>query len=142
MIRYQVTDRDPVKYRAIVEAAGLLVAGAPYTTEEIMDYFGYFYHPVLESKPFTYTRQYAREALKRTFDLAGEHTEMMKWFNLPPQFVVLNRIQWGLNAVLASLDATANWRAISEELWPWTSGPPASPLGEAEAMWVRLREKH
>ena len=139
MIRYQVTDRDPELYRKTVESAGLLLPGAPYSTEQIMDYFGYFYHPVLESKPFTYTRQYAREALKRTFDLAGEHTEMMKWFNLPPEFVVLNRIQWGLNAVLATLDATANWRAISEELWPWTEGPPSTPLGVAEAEWETTR---
>ena len=140
MIRYQVTERDPDRYRSTVEQAGLLVPGAPYSTEQIMEYFGYFYHPVMESKPFTYTRQYAREALKRTFDLAGEHTEMMKWFNLPPSFVVLNRIQWGLNAVLAALDATANWRAVSEELWPWTDGPPSTPLGAAEARWMPTRQ--
>ncbi len=83
----------------------MLVEGAPYSTEELMDYFGYFYHPVLDDEPFTYTRSYAREALKRTFDPTGEHTDMMKWFNLPPAFVVLNRIQWGLNAVLASFEA-------------------------------------
>lgn len=139
MIRAQVTDRDPVRYRRTVEDAGLLLPGAPYSTDELMDYFGYFYHPVLEDKPFTYTTSYAREALKRTFDPAGQHTEMMKWFNLPPAFVVLNRIQWGLNAVLAALDATANWRAISEELWPFTDGPASTPLGEAEQVWLQAQ---
>lgn len=139
MITKQVTDRDPIAYRRIVEDAGLLVKGAPYSTQEIMDYFGYFYHPVLDDKPFTYTRSYAREALKRTFDPAGEHTEMMKWFNLPPAFVVLNRIQWGLNAVLASLEAEANWRAISEELWPWTDRDPTSELGRHEHNWFLAR---
>ncbi len=139
MIRYQVTDRDRVAYRATVEEAGLLVPGAPYSTDELMDYFGYFYHPVIDDASFTYTKAYAREALKRTFDPAGPHTEMMKWFNLPPAFVVLNRIQWGLNAVLASLDATANWRRISNELWPWVDGPPSTPLGEAEALWLAAR---
>ena len=136
MIRYQVTERDAPRYREAVEAAGLLVPGAPYTTDEIMDYLGYFYHPVIKDRMFTYTREYAREALKRTFDPNGPHTEMMKWFNLPPAFVVLNRIQWGLNAVLASLDATANWRAISNELWPWVDGPAATPLGVAEHEWL------
>ena len=137
MIRYQVTEPNPTAYRAVVERAGLLVPGAPFSTEELMDYFGYFYHPVMESKPFTYTTQYAREALKRTFDPNGEHTEKMKWFNLPPAFVVLNRIQWGLNAVLAGLEGTANWRAISDELWPWTDGPPSTPLGHLEAEWLQ-----
>ncbi len=141
MIRYQVTDRDPVIYRKTVEEAGLLVEGAPYSTEELMDYFGYFYHPVLEDQTFSYTREYAREALKRTFDPNGPHTEMMKWFNLPPAFVVLNRIQWGLNAVLASLDGTANWRAISEELWPWTDRGPTTELGKLEADWIAKRAR-
>jgi predicted unusual protein kinase regulating ubiquinone biosynthesis (AarF/ABC1/UbiB family) len=136
MIRFQVTERDPIVYRKVVEEAGLLVPGAPFTTDELMDYFGYFYHPVMEDKPFTYTNEYAREALKRTFDPNGEHTEKMKWFNLPPAFIVLNRIQWGLNAVLAGLEGTANWRAISEELWPFTDGPPTTPLGELEAAWL------
>lgn len=140
MIRYQVTERDAAKYRETVEAAGLLVPGAPYSTDEIMDYLGYFYHPVIKDRMFTYTREYAREALKRTFDPNGPHTEMMKWFNLPPAFVVLNRIQWGLNAVLASLDATANWRAISNELWPWVDGPAATPLGVAEHEWLARRQ--
>jgi hypothetical protein len=139
MIRRQVFDRDPAGYRIAVEEAGLLLPGAPYSTEELMSYFGYFYHPVLEDRPFTYTREYAREALKRTFDPAGPHTEMMKWFNLPPSFVVLNRIQWGLNAVLASLDATNNWRAISEELWPWVDAPPSTPMGKLEARWLAQR---
>jgi predicted unusual protein kinase regulating ubiquinone biosynthesis (AarF/ABC1/UbiB family) len=139
MIRKQIIDRDPVAYRKVVEDAGLLVPGAPFSTEELMDYFGYFYHPVMNDEPFTYTRSYAREALKRTFDPAGEHTEMMKWFNLPPSFVVLNRIQWGLNAVLASLDASANWRAISNELWPWIDGLPRTPMGELEHAWLAGR---
>ena len=139
MIRLQVTHRDAPAYRIAIEEGGLLRPGAPYTTQEVMDYFGYFYHPVGNDEPFTYTTAYAREALKRTFDPAGPHTEMMKWFNLPPAFIVLNRIQWGLNAVLASLDATRNWRRISNELWPWVDGPPSTPLGEAEARWLRGR---
>jgi predicted unusual protein kinase regulating ubiquinone biosynthesis (AarF/ABC1/UbiB family) len=136
MIRYQVTERDPILYRKTVEGAGLLVEGAPYSTEMLMEYFGYFYYPVLEHQKFTYTREYAREALKRTFDPNGQHTEMMKWFNLPPAFVVLNRIQWGLNAVLASLDATADWRSISDELWPWVNAPASTELGRLEHDWL------
>jgi predicted unusual protein kinase regulating ubiquinone biosynthesis (AarF/ABC1/UbiB family) len=140
MIRFQVIDHDAVKYRQVVEEAGLLVEGAPFTTDELMDYLGFFYHPVMEDKPFTYTSSYAREALKRTFDVNGEHTEKMKWFNLPPSFIVLNRIQWGLNAVLAGLEGTANWRAISGELWPFTEWPAATELGRLEAAWVADRE--
>ncbi len=139
MIRYQVTERDTEQYLKTVTEAGLLREGFPFSAEELMDYFGYFYHPVLENKPFSYTNEYAREALKRTFDPSGEHSEKMKWFNLPPAFVVLNRIQWGLNAVLAGLNATNNWRAISDELWPWVDGPPSTELGKLEHDWLAAR---
>ncbi len=140
MIRFQVSEPDPIRYRNAIEDAGLLLRNAPYSNEEIMEYFGWFYHPVQNDKPFTYTLEYAREALKRTFDPTGEHTKMMKSFNLPPSFVVLNRIQWGLNAVLAQLTATANWRAISDELWPWVDAPPSTKLGELEAQWLASKE--
>ena len=139
MIRLQVSEPDSVKYRKTIEDAGLLLRNAPYSNEEITEYFGWFYHPVQHDKPFTYTLEYAREALKRTFDPSGEHTKMMKYFNLPPAFVVLNRIQWGLNAVLAQLNATQNWRAISDELWPWVNDPASTRLGELEAAWLTAR---
>jgi predicted unusual protein kinase regulating ubiquinone biosynthesis (AarF/ABC1/UbiB family) len=35
---------------------------------------------------------------------------------MPPAWLFLNRLQWGLNAVLAQLGATGDWRAIVEEL--------------------------
>lgn len=35
---------------------------------------------------------------------------------MPPAWLFLNRLQWGLNAVLAQLGATGHWRAIIDEL--------------------------
>jgi len=46
--------------------------------------------------------------------------------------VILQRINLGLFAVLGELSATANWRAISEEIWPFAQGPASTPMGEAE----------
>src|SRR6266849_4619924 len=43
-------------------------------------------------------------------------------------------------AVRCSLHATANWRRIAEEIWPFVSGPPSTPIGEAEARWELQRE--
>ncbi len=36
---------------------------------------------------------------------------------------------------MGELRATANWRRIAEELWPFVDGPPATPLGELEQDW-------
>jgi hypothetical protein len=54
---------------------------------------------------------------------------------VPRAFVVVQRINLGLFAVLASLGATANWRRLAEELWPWVQGPASTPLGELEQAW-------
>jgi len=53
---------------------------------------------------------------------------------------VVQRVNLGLFAVLAALDATADWRSIGEELWPWVAGPPSTPLGRLEAVWLSNRE--
>ena len=56
---------------------------------------------------------------------------------MPPSFVIIQRINLGLYAILGQLHATANWRRIAEELWPFVDGPPSTPLGEEEAAWRR-----
>jgi len=49
--------------------------------------------------------------------------------------VILQRINLGLFALLGELNATANWRAIAEEIWPFVQAPASTPIGEAEAAW-------
>jgi len=56
-----------------------------------------------------------------------------------PAFVVLQRINLGLYAVLAGLRATADWRRIAEEIWPWVGAEPSTDLGESDAAWRRDR---
>ena len=53
--------------------------------------------------------------------------------------MILQRINLGLVAVLGELYATADWSAISEEIWPFAHGPPSTPMGEAEAAWLARR---
>ena len=62
----------------------------------------------------------------------------MRHANVPPAFVIVQRINLGLFAVLAALGATANWRRLAEEMWPWVEGPPSTPLGELEHGWARV----
>jgi hypothetical protein len=42
-------------------------------------------------------------------------------------------------AILGDLHATANFRRIAHELWPWVDGPPSTAHGEAEAHWLAQR---
>lgn len=129
-------ERDPGRYRRVLEMANVLKPGADMTDGEVLDYFGYFYEPVLEDREMTITHEYSSQALSKVFSRSGE---VSKFGNVPPAFVIIQRINMGVFSVLASLNATANWRRIAEELWPWVDGPPATPLGTEEATWQRLK---
>jgi predicted unusual protein kinase regulating ubiquinone biosynthesis (AarF/ABC1/UbiB family) len=139
MIQAMVLHRDPGEFRRVIEAAGLLKPGSGFSDEEIEGYFGHFYEFVLADEPRPMTPEYATESVRRIFDASGPYGEIMKAANVPPSFVIIQRINMGLYAILGDLRATRNWRRIAEELWPFTSQPPSTPQGEVEAAWLAAR---
>jgi hypothetical protein len=139
MIDTMVLDPDPAAFRAAVEGAGFLRPGAPVSDELVVDYFGHFYEHVSAPGPLTFGREFASETVRRFFDATGPYRDVMRHTNVPPDFVVVQRINLGLFAVLARLRATVDWRRVAEELWPWVDAPPSTPLGEAEATWRARR---
>ena len=53
---------------------------------------------------------------------------------MPPSYVILDRVVWGMTALLGQLRAHGPWRAILAE---YRKGdPPATELGRAEADWA------
>jgi len=58
---------------------------------------------------------------------------------VPPTFVIIQRINLGLYAIFGQLRATANWRRVSEEIWPWVGSPPSTELGRQAAAWAAER---
>ena len=139
MLRAMVVDKDIKEYRRLIESIGMLKDGDKFTDEEVMDYFGHFYDFVQHDEVGTITPEYASETVRRFFDYGGEHAEILRAANVPPTFVVIQRINLGLYAIFGQLRATANWRRISEEIWPWTSAPPSTELGQRAAAWAAER---
>ncbi|MCU1371490.1 MAG: hypothetical protein JWO77_2684 [Ilumatobacteraceae bacterium] len=139
MIDAMVIDEDIAEFRRIVEEVGLLAPNPAFTDEAIGEYFGHFYEFVRDDGELTMTEEYASETVRRFFDTSGEHGEIMRAANVPKSMVIIQRINLGLYAILGQLEATANWRRIAEEIWPWIHGEPSTPLGEAEARWRAAR---
>ena len=139
LVQTMVLQRDPTAFRRIIESVGLLAPGQPFSDQRVEDYFGHFYEFLFEDAPRTMTQQYATESVRRVFDTSGPHGEIMRVANVPPAFVVIQRINLGLYAILGNLGATANWRRIAEELWPFVDGQPSTPLGWEEAGWLSSR---
>ncbi len=137
MIRFMVLEPDAAKFRRTVEDIGLLRAGEPFTDDQVVDYFGHFYEFIREDGVYTITSEYASETVRRFFDQRGPYGDIMKAANLPPAFVIIQRINLGLYALFGELNATGNWRRLAEEIWPWVAGPPAGRMGEQVARWHR-----
>ena len=55
--------------------------------------------------------------------------------NMPTSYVILDRVVWGVSALLGRLEATNNWRGILSEYRKGT--PPCTELGRIEAAWRR-----
>ena len=134
MARYVCVERDPEAFRRNLEQAGFLRPGAPLSTQQVIDYMAVFYDTVRESRPLTMTGDYSSAVVRRFFDVRNPVTAYAR---IPRSYVILQRINLGLFGLLGELTATANWRAIAEEIWPFVLGPPSTPIGEAEtASWV------
>ncbi|WCO67202.1 AarF/ABC1/UbiB kinase family protein [Iamia majanohamensis] len=139
MVQAMAVDRDPAWFRRTIERVGLLPPGHPASDAELMEYFGHFYELVDAEGPSTVTSAYASESVRRIFDPTGPYAEIQRAANLPPAFVIIQRINLGLYAIMGELGATADWRGICEELWPFVDGPPRTALGEQEAAWAAGR---
>jgi predicted unusual protein kinase regulating ubiquinone biosynthesis (AarF/ABC1/UbiB family) len=129
-------DHDPEAFRRTLESAGFLRPGAPVSTEAIVEHLAVFYDTIREPGPLTITSDYASSVVRRFFDV---RTPLAQYLAVPQSYVILQRINLGLFAILGELSATADWRAISEEIWPSVRAPASTPMGQAEAAWRALR---
>ena len=132
MVRYLCVEQDPEGFRAAMVDAGFLRPDAPVSTETVVEHMAVFYDTVRRPGPLTMTGDYASAVVRRFFDV---RSPLAQWVSVPRSYVILQRINLGLFAILGELTATADWRGIAEEIWPFIQGPPTTPIGEAEAAW-------
>jgi predicted unusual protein kinase regulating ubiquinone biosynthesis (AarF/ABC1/UbiB family) len=136
MARYLCVENDPEAFRRSLEDAGFLQPGAPLSTESIADHLAVFYDTIREPGELTITSDYAATVVRRFFDV---RSPIAPYVQIPRSYVILQRINLGVFALLGELTATADWRAIAEEIWPFVQAPPSTPMGQAEAAWRATR---
>ena len=115
-------------------AAGFLAPDHGLDPRLVWDYVSNPYAPYL-SETFTFSQAWTAEALARALDLSGPASEVLERLDMPSSFVILDRVVWGMSALLGRLEAHGSWRAILDEYRK--NGPPVTALGEAEAAWRR-----
>ncbi len=80
----------------------------------------YLYEPVLSTTPYTYTREHVERSYSR---MIAKNPNKFRT-SMPPEYLFINRLQWGLNSVLADLQATGDWRS----LWLQAIESPTTPI--------------
>jgi predicted unusual protein kinase regulating ubiquinone biosynthesis (AarF/ABC1/UbiB family) len=136
MIEALCLREDPEGFRRAMEEAEFLQPGAPIPTEDVTAHMSLFYETIREPGPRTMTSEYASAVARRYTDFKNP---LAAYAKIPRPYVIVQRINLGLFAILGQMNATANWRGISEEIWPFVQAPPSTPMGEAEAAWLDAR---
>ena len=124
---------DPDGFRTAMEEAGFLQRGAPLGTQAVVDHMALFYETVRVPGPRTMTSEYASTVARRYVDFSSP---LAAYASIPRSYVLVQRINLGLFAILGEMHATADWRRISDEIWPFVAAPPVTPMGEAELPWL------
>jgi predicted unusual protein kinase regulating ubiquinone biosynthesis (AarF/ABC1/UbiB family) len=127
---------DPEGFRRAMEEAAFLEPDAPIGTDSVIAHMSLFYDSIRERGPRTMTSGYSSAVARKYVDFKNP---LAAYAKIPRPYVILQRINLGLFAILGEMNATADWRAISEEIWPFVQAPPSTPLGAAEIPWLAER---
>ena len=134
-----IVHRDPELLVREMEQSGFLKVGHGLDAGLVYDYVSSPYVPYLTDE-FTFTREWMRDTLGTILDVQGPHAPVIEQLNLPPSFVILDRVVWGVSAILGKLEAHGPWRGMLLEYTD--DGEPATDLGAAEAAWFARRSTH
>jgi predicted unusual protein kinase regulating ubiquinone biosynthesis (AarF/ABC1/UbiB family) len=113
--------------------AGFLRPDHGLDPRQVWEYVSAPYRPYLVEE-FTFNPQHVSAALSTVVDVRGPHRAVIEKLNLPPSFVILDRVVWGMSALLGRLEARNRWRGILAEYRH--GGPPVTELGRLERDWA------
>ncbi|HEY8092469.1 MAG TPA: AarF/ABC1/UbiB kinase family protein [Acidimicrobiales bacterium] len=125
---------EPVRLVAAMEAVSFLPPNHGLDPDAVFAYVSTPYRPYLTER-FRYTREFVADTVQRIADVRGPHAEVVAKLNLPASFVILDRVVWGVSALLGKLEAEGPWRGILAEYRE--GAPPCTPMGELDAAWRR-----
>lgn len=131
-----VVHRDPDILVGTMMANGFLPHDHGLDHQAVYDYVSSPYQPYLVDE-FTFTRDWMVDTMATLFDVQGPHADVIATLNMPGSFVILDRVVWGVSAILGKLGASGPYRAMLLEYL--ADQPPATELGTAEAAWKRGR---
>lgn len=104
---YLIGEREAYRAKMIEMRYILPAAEGKVDADWLWEYMHYYYLPISTDEPFTMTTEHCKKAIEAMFGPA------MRRLNMPGDFVLLNRINFGLNSIFARLGARENFHRMA-----------------------------
>ena len=111
MLARAILDGDRAGFRTHFTGLGFVAKAKGFDWDYQWDAMRHMYRPYLE-RGFRFDAKF----VSSTFGILMWDNPNKFRIAMPPAWLFLNRLQWGLNAVLAQLGATGPWRESLEEV--------------------------
>ncbi|HWC12038.1 MAG TPA: AarF/ABC1/UbiB kinase family protein [Acidimicrobiales bacterium] len=131
-----ILDQDPESLVRALVRAGFLPLDHGLDPARVYEYCSGPYIPFQEDG-FRYDPEFVGRTLQRMLDLQGEFGDVIRLLNMPPSYVILDRVVWGMSALFGRMQASGRWGALLDEYLH--DGPPSTEMGRAEAEWRRAQ---
>ena len=82
-------------FRRLMEEHDVLRRDPALTDADVAGYFGHFYELVIHDREFTVDPEYSSETVRMYFDANGPYAHVARASNVPPAFVITQRINLG-----------------------------------------------
>ena len=128
--------QDPEGTLKAVVRSGFLPADAGVPADRLYEFCTLPYLP-FQVEEFTYSSEFVGQTLQRMLDLQGEFSDVIRKLNMPPSYVILDRVVWGMSALFGRMGVTHRWGDLLGEYLH--HAPPSTELGRAEVEWRRHR---
>jgi predicted unusual protein kinase regulating ubiquinone biosynthesis (AarF/ABC1/UbiB family) len=100
-----------------LRAEGFVKPRIEIDPDQLLDYLAPFVEPA-QAETFKFSRAWMRAQAARNTDLRGPHAGVALRLNLPPSYLLIQRVWIGGLAVLSQLEAEAPYSAVLDELLP------------------------
>ncbi len=120
-----VLDDDRAAFRRAWTDAGFVGRARRFDFDHQLEAMRFLYRPMLSTDPFRFTHDYVAEVHDR---LAFKNANKLR-LALPPDWLFVNRLQFGLFSVLAHLGATVRFGRLFRDA---LDGPPRRPSAPRE----------
>jgi predicted unusual protein kinase regulating ubiquinone biosynthesis (AarF/ABC1/UbiB family) len=124
---------DAVRVHAALSALGYLPDPGTFDPEGLLAQISAMGAWYLEPGERRFTPAYVADLLDSTGGPRSPWFDQMRRQTIPPQALLLRRMEGLVFATLGEVRASADWNAIAREFY--LEAPPATPLGEEEAVF-------